>query len=180
MQEIGAMLWDSTCLKTALDQSPNELTVTFCQMVWICLIKVMLGYVSFCKFSRTSQYFIYTLKKREKKSLWREITHCHVWQLSMNVLKTYIWTVTLWWVIQILLSIGEFLHLPWYQVCARHISAGTLLILYISEADQTEIREPASFVGRNKHFQQMTFSISLNFFFVVVFGLFRSFLELAL
>lgn len=53
----------------------------------------------------------------------------------------------------------------WYQVCARYTSGGTLLILYISEADQTEIREPASFVGRNKHFQKITFSICLIFFF---------------
>lgn len=101
--------------------------------------------------------------------MWGEITHCHTWQLSMNVLKTYIWPVTLWWVIQILLSFGEFLNLPWYQVCARYTSTGTLLILYISKADQTEIREPASFVGRNKHFQKMTFSICLIFLWCLVF-----------
>lgn len=51
-----------------------------------------------------------------------------------------------------------------YQACARYTSGGTLRILYISEVDQTEIREPASFVGRNKHFQKITFSICLIFF----------------
>lgn len=67
----------------------------------------------------------------------------------------------------------------WYQECATYTSGGTLLILYICEADQTEIREPGSFVGRNKHFQKITFSICLIFFFLV-YGLFRGFLELAL
>lgn len=33
LQEIAAMLWENICLKIALDQTLNELTVTFCQMV---------------------------------------------------------------------------------------------------------------------------------------------------
>lgn len=53
----------------------------------------------------------------------------------------------------------------WYQVCARYTSGGTLLILCISEADQTEIREPASFVGRNKHFQKNYIFHLFDFFF---------------
>lgn len=45
------------------------------------------------------------------------------------------------------------------------------MILYISEADQTEIREPASFAGRIiKQFYKMTFSICGVFFFVFFFG----------
>lgn len=39
-------LESSSCLEIPLDEIPNELTATFCQMVQIWFNRVMLGYIS--------------------------------------------------------------------------------------------------------------------------------------